>query len=51
MSGLFRIPGVAIGFAMAGVVLVESLGAVRSLEFMAFAGNAGKGDGQGEQRE
>lgn len=33
------------------VVFVELLGAIRTLEFMAFAGNTGKGDGQNEQGE
>ena len=33
------------------VVFVELLGAIRTLEFMAFARNTGKGDGQNEQGE
>lgn len=33
------------------VVFVQLLGAVRTFEFMAFAGNTGKGDGQNEQGE
>lgn len=37
------------GDAMSGSVLMELFGAVRAIEFMAFTGNTGKGDGQGEQ--
>jgi hypothetical protein len=40
-----------LGISMAGVMLMELLGAIRPFEFMAFAGNPGKGDGQHEQRE
>ncbi len=34
---------------MAGVMLVELLGSVRPLEFMAFAGNAEHADGHEKQ--
>ncbi len=36
---------------MAGVMLMELLGAIRAFEFMAFAGNGGKGDGHEQQGE
>ena len=36
---------------MAGVMLMELLGAIRTFEFMAFAGNGGKGGGYEQQGE
>ncbi len=36
---------------MAGVMLMELLGAIRPLEFMAFAGNAGQRDSHEQQGE
>jgi len=50
VSGFFRIVMLRLAVA-AGVVLMQLLGAVRTFEFMAFAGNTGKGNGQKEQRE
>ena len=49
MSGVPALVMTAI--SMAGVMLVKLFGAVRTFEFMAFAGNTGKGDGQDKQRE
>ena len=49
MSRFFLI--VMFVIPVSGVMLMELFGAIRTFEFMAFAGNPGKGDGQHEQRE
>lgn len=40
-----------LGIPMAGMMLMELLGAIRPFEFMAFAGNSGKGDSNEQQGE
>jgi hypothetical protein len=42
---------VMLVIAMSGVFLMELLGAIRPLEFMAFAGNAGQRDSHQQQGE
>jgi len=49
MSGVLTFVMTVI--SMAGVMLMKLLGAIWPFEFMAFAGNSGKGDGQHEQRK
>lgn len=40
-----------VSMAMAGMFLMELLGAIRPLEFMAFAGNASQRDSHQQQGE
>jgi hypothetical protein len=49
MTAVFVV--VMLRISMAGVMFMELLGAIRPIEFMAFAGNSGKSGGQDEQRE
>ena len=42
---------VMVRIPMAGVMLVELLGAIRPFEFMAFTGNAGQRDSHRKQGE
>jgi hypothetical protein len=44
-------PGTAGTVAGSGVMFVELLGAVRTLEFVAFAGNARQSNGHEKQRK
>ena len=50
MSGLLGVVMFRIIMG-ARVMLMKFFGAIRTFEFMAFAGNTGKGDGHDEQRE
>ena len=50
MSGLFLMLSVGIRSSVtAAVLFMKLLGAVRTFEFMAFAGNTGERNGQNEQ--
>lgn len=51
MLGRSPVLGRSRAMGRSRVVLMELLGAVRTFEFMAFARNTGKGDGQNEQGE
>ena len=51
MSGLFLVVMLAVAVAMAGVVLVELLGAVRPIEFVALAGHTQNRNGHQQQGE
>lgn len=54
MGVLFLVLGVramfrGIGVAAGAMVFVKLLGAIRAIEFMAFAGKSSEGDGHDEQ--
>ena len=52
MSGLFGFFSVLTMFCSVGtVVFMELLGAIRTFEFMAFAGDSANGDGNKEDGE